>query len=745
MDQVYPILQDVLNMRYTKNAGREECKLIYDESETRVVIHPDFRLVVLQSLDSQQSSTGELSVLHGDSAAPFQNRMEKYMVTFDCLFLALENSINKFFRLIEKDADLAQSPEKFSANYKAQILIHNYSTDLGISAVGLKPKDWDRLKLWYDDVRGLSDERLQEQYRRIVSMMSRKCFAATMEASKYEFFEADLQLFQDQHRFNSLAELLQTARRSRVQENSNLRTRHVVFTYYSVFECQSYPINQLKFDSAEISSSFTYQEKKKLVTSKLNSPLKDAVIFHFPSISSRKEIESIKYIINDLSSTNSSIRSKIVILMAHYSNSDLDMEPPSKLKRVLDTAKEKSLIESGHGTSSSVNFGDRIWELHAIDDLSKCEPRRYFETLRMTPLEYLETRASTDRIFKLVVSGYFQDYLESTEIYSDEHDSDEIDLISRVMNTNSEFQNLILRNLKPLFQENHENGGLNQPFSNYLSRKHMKDQLRISVDRLINDFLDETLKKYTMAIFRLVGVCEFHKRAKLEKMYAQTRAKKYQTEMEAQDDYFRDKANFCLQELEEHSKTLAGSEGGAAKTRERALPTFLDSETAKQIYWSIMHSQSLIQRGTSATVAFEEVKEIMQGLIESQRKPLEDESNALKFADTCISESFDSRLFSDCEKNASGVPSFNDLKNSILEFSNGQSDRADFAAEQDTLSDHARLFCSILNYKQHFEILALCAPESLQPSGRRNTLQKVAKGSMEGVWEVLQDSFQGLI
>lgn len=47
MDPVYSILQDILNMRYTIRNGKEFSKLIYEETEKEIAIHPSFRLIVL--------------------------------------------------------------------------------------------------------------------------------------------------------------------------------------------------------------------------------------------------------------------------------------------------------------------------------------------------------------------------------------------------------------------------------------------------------------------------------------------------------------------------------------------------------------------------------------------------------------------------------------------------------------------------------------------------------------------------
>ena len=97
MDPVYSILQDILNMRYVSFGGKEHCKLIYNDSEKKVVIHPEFRLVVLQSQTLAATSDAGQSYSHGDMSAPFQNRMEKYMVTFELILNQSLESIKNFF------------------------------------------------------------------------------------------------------------------------------------------------------------------------------------------------------------------------------------------------------------------------------------------------------------------------------------------------------------------------------------------------------------------------------------------------------------------------------------------------------------------------------------------------------------------------------------------------------------------------------------------------------------------------
>lgn len=112
-----------------------------------------------------------------------------------------------------------------------------------------------------------------------------------------------------------------------------MKTRHIVFTYDSVSKCQDDLNAELKYCSIEMNSALTYLEKKKLVTDALCTPDHDAIILQFPNISSRKNIEAIKYMIDDLSSSAVSVQRKVVILMVHYSKSDLQKEPERKLAR----------------------------------------------------------------------------------------------------------------------------------------------------------------------------------------------------------------------------------------------------------------------------------------------------------------------------------------------------------------------------------------------------------------------------
>lgn len=162
-------------------------------------------------------------------------------------------------------------------------------------------------------------------------------------------------------------------------------------------------------------------------------------------MSSRKQIESVKYIIDDLSSTNFAIQSKVVILMAHYSRSDLEKEPPARSIRVNDGSNEKFFIE--YGNPCSINFGDRVWSMHAIDHLLKCEPRRYFETLRMTALEYLQKKASSDPIFRQSLVMYLEQHLNTIPQLLEDQYSGIYSQILQLMETNSALLEVVIINL----------------------------------------------------------------------------------------------------------------------------------------------------------------------------------------------------------------------------------------------------------------------------------------------------------
>lgn len=105
MDRIYSILQDILNMRYTLKDGKYYSILIYDNIERTVFIHPETRIVVIQSISSNSvigfdnmpkaqkvdTSAGvgqeasKKKKIGTDLAAPFQNRMEKYLLTHEIL------------------------------------------------------------------------------------------------------------------------------------------------------------------------------------------------------------------------------------------------------------------------------------------------------------------------------------------------------------------------------------------------------------------------------------------------------------------------------------------------------------------------------------------------------------------------------------------------------------------------------------------------------------------------------------
>lgn len=84
MDKIYGLLQEILNMRYKTVNEREKSKLIYDDKERDVFIGAGFRCIVIQEQNTalKKNSQTELS---GESYAPFQNRLEKYIIDYKVL------------------------------------------------------------------------------------------------------------------------------------------------------------------------------------------------------------------------------------------------------------------------------------------------------------------------------------------------------------------------------------------------------------------------------------------------------------------------------------------------------------------------------------------------------------------------------------------------------------------------------------------------------------------------------------
>jgi hypothetical protein len=334
--------------------------------------------------------------------------------------------MKKLCKLVKSSISPCKCKENFSEEYKTTILLHNYSEDLVVSSVGLKPEDWINLKLNPDSK--ILDKSLQKQYKQFTSLISRMAMAGIINSRQYSVREFTGN-FEDAHKFNSLRELFKFARRSREYGTDKMKTRHIVFTYDSIQKCENGELkNSLKFQAIVMHNSLSYLEKKSLVTNTLNSSDNDAVTIHFPNLASWKYIENIKYIIDDLTSTNIYILQKVVVLVAHYSNSDLE-------KEVKETP------------SSSINFGDSTWSMHAIDNLSRSEPKRYFETMMMTPLQYIEAKSMSDQIFRNIVSSNFVDYLDNFPDLQEEENIDDYEKIIEVMQNNRALLQMLKNNL----------------------------------------------------------------------------------------------------------------------------------------------------------------------------------------------------------------------------------------------------------------------------------------------------------
>lgn len=84
MDKIYGVLLEILNMRYKKENQKEKSKLIIDDRERMVHIHQSFRIIIIQSYKSELESDIDHQFA-GEAYAPFQNRLEKYLISLDNL------------------------------------------------------------------------------------------------------------------------------------------------------------------------------------------------------------------------------------------------------------------------------------------------------------------------------------------------------------------------------------------------------------------------------------------------------------------------------------------------------------------------------------------------------------------------------------------------------------------------------------------------------------------------------------
>lgn len=84
MDKIYGVLLEILNMRYKKENQKEKSKLIIDDRERMVIIHESFRIIIMQGFKSESESDTDHQFT-GEAYAPFQNRLEKYMISLSSL------------------------------------------------------------------------------------------------------------------------------------------------------------------------------------------------------------------------------------------------------------------------------------------------------------------------------------------------------------------------------------------------------------------------------------------------------------------------------------------------------------------------------------------------------------------------------------------------------------------------------------------------------------------------------------
>ena len=71
-------------MRYKRENQRERSKLIIDDKERMVHIHPSFRIIIMQKYKNEAESDIDHQFT-GEAYAPFQNRLEKYMISLESL------------------------------------------------------------------------------------------------------------------------------------------------------------------------------------------------------------------------------------------------------------------------------------------------------------------------------------------------------------------------------------------------------------------------------------------------------------------------------------------------------------------------------------------------------------------------------------------------------------------------------------------------------------------------------------
>lgn len=133
MGKIYSLLQEVLNMRYKTIHKKEKSKLIYDDKERDVFIGEGFRCIILQNIDNKLDD-GQLL---GEAYAPFQNRLEKYILNSESLLE--EESFKEYTRLEKQVEEMFVKKEtnrmRRDNNLSLDLILHNYSKELLLSII----------------------------------------------------------------------------------------------------------------------------------------------------------------------------------------------------------------------------------------------------------------------------------------------------------------------------------------------------------------------------------------------------------------------------------------------------------------------------------------------------------------------------------------------------------------------------------------------------------------------------------
>jgi hypothetical protein len=206
LDELHGSLYDLFNQKYTDIEGLKYCYLYFGESKHRVQVHPDFKTIVL--LDAEKQLSREQ--IEKEQQAPFLNRFEKYFVSMANLQES-EYDIKYIFHLVR---------------YVQKIINNRPFRILGMS-LDMLTSIYNRSKLVGRD-RGPAEQ--TKEIRRLIFRMATSNLLLKEGLTNKEG-DGDLALFEQEHEFDSLKDLLKS-----FVTDMKTTSRACVFTFSNPLE-----------------------------------------------------------------------------------------------------------------------------------------------------------------------------------------------------------------------------------------------------------------------------------------------------------------------------------------------------------------------------------------------------------------------------------------------------------------------------------------------------------------------------